>query len=153
MTKRLSFPRRRVSGLAFICGLLLASSLHAAEIQAKNAWVRGTVPAQTSTGAFLTITSSEDARLLSIASPIARTVEIHNTENHGGVVHMGAVDSLALPAGKAVELKPGGHHVMLMGLTRPVKAGDKVPLKITVEDRKGKRQTVDVSAEVRPLGQ
>jgi periplasmic copper chaperone A len=66
---------------------------------------------------------------------------------------MHPVDGLALPAGKAVDLKPGGYHVMLMGLSKPVSAGDKVPIVLTVEDRKGKRSNVEVKAEVRPLGQ
>jgi copper(I)-binding protein len=71
---------------------------------------------------------------------------------HGNVMHMQAVEAVPLPAGKAVQLKPGGHHVMLMGLAKPVKAGEKVPLKLTVEDARGKRSIVEVAAEVRPLG-
>ena len=64
-----------------------------------------------------------------------------------------AVESLSLPAGQRVELKPGGYHVMLEGLARPLAAGDKVPLTFTIEDRSGKRTTLEVKAEVRPLGQ
>jgi copper(I)-binding protein len=65
---------------------------------------------------------------------------------------MSAVESVPLPAGKAVELKPGGLHVMLMGLANPLKPGDKVPLTFTIEDKGGKRTQLDVSAEVRPIG-
>lgn len=138
---------------AFICGLtLFVPHLHA-ETKVTDAWVRGTVPAQKTTGAFLTITSSEDAKLVGVASPIADMVELHLTSNKGGVMHMGHVEGIELPAGKAVKLEPGGHHVMLMGLRAPVKAGASVPLTLTLEDRKGRRSTVEVAASVRPLGQ
>jgi copper(I)-binding protein len=58
---------------------------------------------------------------------------------------------VALPAGKAVQLKPGGHHVMLMGVSKALKAGDTVPITLTIEE-KGKRSTLEVKAAVRPLG-
>ena len=67
-------------------------------------------------------------------------------------MHMHAVESVALPAGKRIEFKPGGYHVMLMDLAKPLVAGDKVPLTFTVEDSRGKRSTFEVKAEVRPLG-
>jgi periplasmic copper chaperone A len=138
---------------AFICGSVLACTAAIADVRTTNAWVRGTVPAQTTTGAFLTVTSSEDAKLVGVSTPIAQTAEIHKTENHAGMMHMDEVRSLELPAGKPVALQPGGYHVMLMGVKAPVKEGAKVPLKLTIEDRKGKRTTVDVQATVRPLGQ
>lgn len=119
----------------------------------KDAWVRGTVPAQKSTGAFAILTSSEDAKLVGVKSPIAKTVEVHESMTMGGMAHMQAVDSLPLPAGKAVKLEPGGYHVMLMGLAKPAKAGDKVPLTFVIEDRNGKRSNVEAQALVRPLGQ
>jgi copper(I)-binding protein len=136
---------------AFICGLFLAFASQAAEVTVKDAWVRGTVPAQKTTGAFATLTSSEDAKLVAVRSPAAKTVEVHESMMHGGMMHMQAVDSVALPAGKAVELKPGGYHVMLIGLTQPLETGGKVPLEFVIEDAKGKRSTVAAQAEVRPL--
>jgi len=131
---------------------LFACTLAHAEVTAKDAWVRGTVPAQTSTGAFMTLTSTVDAKVLSASSPAAKTVEIHESMTHGGVSHMHAVDAVALPAGKPVELKPGGHHVMLMGLAKPLKAGERVPITFTIEEKGGKRIQLQVDAEVRPLG-
>jgi copper(I)-binding protein len=130
---------------------VIASPLVHAEVTVKDAWVRGTVPAQTTTGAFMTLTSTTDAKLLSAASPLAKTVEIHESMMHGSTAHMHAVEAVVLPAGKAVSLKPGGHHVMLMGLARPLKPGDTVPLTLTIEE-KGKRSTLQVQAAVRPLG-
>jgi copper(I)-binding protein len=133
--------------------LALSSLAVCAEVTVKDAWVRGTVPAQKSTGAFLTITSSEDARVVAASSPWAGMAEIHMSEQKGGVMQMHALDALALPAGKAVELKPGANHIMLMGLTRPIVANDTVPILLTIEDRKGKRTTLEIKARVRPLGQ
>ena len=134
-----------------VIAALLCCTAHA-EVTVKDAWVRGTVAAQTVTGAFMTVTSSEDAKLVAARSPIASMTEIHRSTMKDGVNRMDAAGAVALPAGKAVELKPGGYHVMLMGIAKPVVAGAKVPIQLTVEDRRGKRSTIEVQAEVRPLG-
>jgi len=131
--------------------LAAAASLAQAEVTVKDAWVRGTVPAQTTTGAFMTLTSTAEAKLVSVASPVAKAVEIHESMMHGSTAQMHEVAAVALPAGKPVQLKPGGHHVMLMGLAKPLKPGDTVPLTLTIEE-KGKRSKVEVKAAVRPLG-
>jgi copper(I)-binding protein len=131
---------------------LLLSTPAFAGVTATDAWVRGTVPAQDSTGAFLTLRSSDAATVVAVRSPLARSAEIHSSAMDNGVMRMRAMDNLALPAGKDVELRPGGHHIMLMGLARPLVAGDKVPLALVIEDAAGKRTTVEVAAEVRALG-
>jgi periplasmic copper chaperone A len=135
--------------LVALCTAL--SSLACAEVTVKDAWVRGTVPAQTTTGAFMTLTSTTEAKLVSAASPVARSVEIHESMMHGSTAHMHEVEAVPLPAGKPVSLKPGGHHVMLIGLAKQLKAGDTVPLTLTIEE-KGKRSTLEVKAAVRPIG-
>jgi copper(I)-binding protein len=61
--------------------------------------------------------------------------------------------SVALPAGKPVELKPGGYHLMLMGVERTLGAGDRIPFNLTIADRNGKKTRIEVKADVRPLGQ
>ncbi|MDQ3026632.1 MAG: copper chaperone PCu(A)C [Pseudomonadota bacterium] len=136
----------------FLAFVLAASSLAHAEVTAKDAWVRGTVPAQKITGAFMTLTSTEDAKIVGAASPAAKKTEIHASMMMGGVNHMHAIDAIALPAGKPVELKPGGNHVMLMDLTRQVLPGESVPIVFTIEGKDGKRTQVEVKAQVRPLG-
>ena len=136
---------------AFICGFIAFDVF--AGVTATEAWVRGTVAAQKATGAFVTLEASENSKVVGVSSPAAKTAEIHASEHKDGVMHMHAVESLSLPAGQRVELKPGGYHVMLEGLARPLAAGDKVPLTFTIEDRSGKRTTLEVKAEVRPLGQ
>ena len=131
--------------------VLCAGAAHAS-VTATEAWVRGTVPAQKTTGAFVTLHSSEGARLVGVTTPAAQSAEIHASEEKQGVMHMHALDSIDLPAGRPVELKPGGFHIMLVNLTRPLAAGEQVPLTFTVEDRRGKRTQVEVRAQVRPLG-
>jgi len=138
---------------SFLLAISLFSAMAIAEVTVKDAWVRGTVAAQTTTGAFMTITSSEEAKLVGARSGIAKTTEIHQSMLMDGVNHMHAADAVALPAGKPIELKPGGYHVMLMGLARPVAAGQKVAIELTIEDKRGKRSKVEVQADVRPLGQ
>jgi copper(I)-binding protein len=131
---------------------LAASSLAAiAEVTVSDAWVRGTVPAQKSTGAFMTLHSTDHARIVEVRTPVAQIAEIHASEMQGGVMQMHAMEDFLLLPGKRVELKPGGYHIMLMGLARPLAAGDSVPLTIVIEEAKGKRQTLEVKAEVRPL--
>jgi periplasmic copper chaperone A len=137
---------------AAVIAIALASASAFAEVTVKDAWVRGTVAAQKTTGAFMTLTSSEDAKVVAVRSPVAKEAEIHQSMMHDGVAHMHPAESLALPSGQAVQLKPGGYHVMLMGLAKPVFPGDKVPMTLTIEDAKGKRSTLEVQAVVRPLG-
>ena len=133
--------------------MLVATAVPAwGEVTAKDAWVRGTVQAQKITGAFMTLTSTEDAKIVAASSPAAKKTEIHASMMMGGVNHMHAIDAIALPAGKPVELKPGGNHVMLMELTRQVLPGESVPIVFTIEGKDGKRTQVEVKAQVRPLG-
>ena len=134
----------------FICGFFALDAT--AAVTATDAWVRGTVPAQQTTGAFVTFESTEAAKVVGVKSPASRIAEIHLSEHKDGVMHMHAVESIALPAGKRVELKPGGYHVMLVGLEKQLAAGDRVPLLFTIEDGRGRRSTLEVAAEVRPLG-
>jgi copper(I)-binding protein len=152
---RPSASDRRSSALPKLVGCLvlaLCALDGEAAVTATDAWVRGTVPAQKATGAYLTLVSTENARLVKVATPAAASAEIHESEMERGTMRMKPVEFVALPAGKRVELKPGGYHVMLLGVARPLAAGDSVPLTLTLEAPDGKRTTLDVKAEVRPLG-
>jgi len=97
------------------------------------------------------LVSPADASLVAAASPAAANVEIHESSMQEGVMRMRAVQRVPLRANQAFDLKPGGHHVMLMGLRTPLNAGEHVPITLTFEDATGKRSTVEVSAAVRPL--
>ena len=122
-----------------------------ADVTVKDSWVRGTTPAQKATGAFMQITSSDAATLLSASSPAAGVVEIHTMKMEDGVMKMRALPKLDLPAGKAVQLQPGGNHVMLMDLKQQMKPGDVVPITLKIEGKDKKVQTVEIKAEVRDL--
>ncbi len=134
--------------------LLLASALFTAlvahaQVKVDDPWVRATVAPQKATGAFMQLTSTKAAKVVAASSPVAETVEIHEMKMDDGVMKMRAVDALALPAGQAVALKPGSYHVMLMGLKAPIKAGETVPLTLTVEGEDKQRTTVEIKAEAR----
>lgn len=144
-------PRNfRLAALATAATLLTLPAW--AQTEVKDAWVRGTVVQQKATGAFMQLTSKQGGKLVAAASPVAGVVEIHEMKMEGNMMKMAAVAGLELPAGKAVELKPGGYHVMLMDLKQALKAGDTVPLTLTVEGKDGKKETVEVQAPVRALG-
>lgn len=134
---------------ALLAALALASTPAFAQTTVADAWVRGTVAQQKATGLFAQITSSRGGRLVSASSPAAGVVEIHEMKMEGDVMRMRAVTELALPAGQAVALKPGGYHVMLMDLKQPLKAGDSVPVTFVVEGLDKKRETIEVKAAVR----
>lgn len=129
--------------------VLLSAFAAQAQVTVKDAWVRATVAQQKATGAFMQLQSAQDAKLISAQSPVAGVVEVHEMRMDGGVMKMRAVPKLALPAGKAVDLKPGSYHVMLMDLKGQVKDGDTVPVTLVVEGQDGKRQTLDIQAVAR----
>ncbi|WP_310384220.1 copper chaperone PCu(A)C [Roseateles sp.] len=132
--------------------LVLSAAQASAQVEISEPWVRATVAQQKATGAFLQLKAKTDSRLVEVRSSVAGVVEVHEMAMEGDVMKMRAVDSLALPAGKTVELKPGGYHVMLMALKAPIKAGDSVPLTLVFEGTDKKRQTVEIKAEARQLG-
>lgn len=139
---------------SFFCGsLLLATSLTSAFAQTvvSDAWVRATVPQQKATGAFMKLQNAQGGRLVEAKSPVAAIVEIHEMRMDNNVMKMRAISGLDLPAGKSVELQPGGYHIMLIDLKQQVKEGDKVPLTLVIESKDKKRETVEVQATVKAM--
>jgi len=133
-----------------VSALFIASASHA-QIVIGEPWVRATVPQQTGTGAFMTLTSETDTKLVAADSPVAEHVEVHEMTMEDNVMKMRQISGLALPAGQTVELKPGGYHIMLIDLHAQVKEGEQVPLTLTFEAADGQRSTLDLQAPVRPL--
>jgi copper(I)-binding protein len=142
----------RLPALTLATLLALTAGTAMAQTTVKDAWVRGTVPQQKATGLFAKITSVQGGKLVGASSPMAAAAEVHEMILVGNVMKMRPVPVLELPAGKAVELKPGGYHVMLLELKQPLKAGDIVPVTLVVEGKDGKRESVEVKATVRALG-
>ncbi len=130
---------------------LCAASAALAQVTVTEPWVRGTVGGMKATGAFMQISAKADTRLVGAASPVAKVVEIHEMAMVDNVMRMRAVAALPVAAGKPVELRPGGYHVMLIDIVRPLEAGTTVPITLTFEGSNGRRETVEVKAEVRPL--
>jgi len=138
--------------LSTTLALLLATTLAHAQTTVAEPWVRGTVAQQKASGMFARITSAQGGRLVSASSPVAGVVEIHEMAMSGDVMRMRALpNGLDLPAGKAVELKPGGFHIMLMDLKQQLKAGDTVPVTLVIESADKKRETVEIKAPVKAM--
>jgi len=136
---------------AMVAGLLIASMPAQAEVSVSAPWVRGVVTGQTDTGAFMVLKSSQTTELVKADSPVAKLVQIHEMKMDGDMMQMRPVKGVALPEGKDVALRPGGYHVMLMGLTKPLIKGELVPITLTFKDKDGKTESVEVKAEVRDL--
>jgi len=143
-------PKNRISvfSVSIALALLAATAAHA-QVTVQDAWVRASVPNQKATGAFMRLNAAKDTRLVSVSSPAAPLAEIHEMKMEGDVMKMREVPAVELPAGKAVELKPGGYHVMLMDLPKPVKEGDTVPITLVFEGKDGKRESMEVKAQAR----
>lgn len=131
---------------------LTATAWAQTTVKVEDAWVRGTVATQKASGAFMRLTPSANARLVSAQSPVAGVVEIHEMAMENDVMKMRQVPGLDLAAGRTLELKPGGYHVMLMDLKQQLKAGESVPLTLVFEDSAKKRFTQEIQAPVTALG-
>jgi copper(I)-binding protein len=135
--------------LAALIGCLSCVPAACAAVTATEAWVRATVPGQQVAAGYVKLRSDEPAALVGVRTPAAGHAEIHEMSLQNGVMKMRPVQKIPLPAGRTVELKPGGYHLMLMELPHPLQAGDKVQLTLTVEGKSGRREDVRLEAEVR----
>jgi len=122
-----------------------AVSAFAQNVTVTDAWARATVQGQKATGAFMKITAKDNAMLVGVSSPAAGLAEIHEMKVEKDVMKMAPLaNGLDLPAGKVVELKPGGYHVMLMDLKSPLTKDTTVPLTLTLQDAKGVKSNVEL---------
>jgi periplasmic copper chaperone A len=135
--------------LAALVAATLSPSAFAQSVEVRDPWVRAAVPGQMATGAFMKITAKEGSRLVSASSPVAGVTEVHEMKMEGNIMKMRALESgLELPAGKTVELKPGGYHVMLMDLKGPLAKDSTVPLTLVFKDAKGVESRVELKVPV-----
>lgn len=124
------------AALTALTAAATAAFAHDAAISVESAWTRATAPSAKNGGAYMTIrnTGPADDRLVAAASPAATRAELHAHTMTDGVMRMRPVaDGVAVPAGGAAELKPGGLHVMLLGLTAPLAEGATIPVTLTFE--------------------
>ena len=137
------------AALAALSALCVAgTSAYAQTIEVKDAWVRSTVEGQQGTGAFMKITARETVRLVGISSSMAGIAEVHEMKLENDVMKMRRLSVLVFPAGKTVELKPGGYHVMLMDLKQPLPKGSTMPLTLRFKDAKGADSKVELTVPV-----
>lgn len=114
----------------------------------EGAWVRATVAGQKSSGAYMRITASAATRLVGVSSPVAGVAEVHEMKMNGDIMTMRGVPSIELAAGKALDLKPGGYHVMLMDLKQPLLVGGAVPLSLKFRNAAGAESRVEITVPV-----
>ena len=143
----------RVRSSSWLMAVALAGvlSVARAEVTVDHPWIRGTVGGQSTTGAFMTIRSTEATELIRVSSPAAASAALHKMVMADSMMSMEPVASLPIPAHGEVELKPGTYHVMLVGLKRRLAAGSSVPLILTFRGVDRVERSITVQAKVSGL--
>ncbi len=137
-----------------LCAFLIAcmasfASIAAETVNISQAWARATAPGQEVGAAYMVLQSAADATLTNVTSPAADSIEIHKMWMNRGVMEMRMLESLPLPAGKAVKLEPGGFHLMLFDLKKPLRVGDQLTLTLKIKDKDGKSHSQLVRVPVK----
>jgi copper(I)-binding protein len=130
--------------LAVLLGLSIASCARPAAIEIKDAWMRETVGSAANAAVFMTVSSSSDDRLISASTPAAKRTDLMTMRGDGSTMEMIYLKGVDIPAGKPVKLNAGGLHIWLADLTKPLKAGDSVPLVLRFEKAGQRQLTVPV---------
>lgn len=126
----------------------MAAMAQTAAVKVEGAWARATVQGQKGTGAFMSLTAKDGAQLVGVSTPVAGVAEVHEMKMEGDVMKMRALPSLDLPAGKKVDLKPGGYHVMLMDLKAPLAKDSTIPVTLLFKDAKGVESKLELKLPV-----
>jgi periplasmic copper chaperone A len=127
---------------ATLLAATLSTALWAQNVEVQGAWARATVQGQMATGAFMKLTAKEGAR---------RVTEVHEMVLVDNVMKMRALPGLDLPAGKLVELKPGGYHVMLLDLKAPLQKDTTIPMTLVFKDAKGVESKTELKVPVNQM--
>lgn len=138
----MNMRRFTVMALGSLVGSLLVSGAawahaDAAHVKVENAWARASVAGQQASGAFMRLTAQEPLKLVGVETSAAAVAEVHEMKMEGDVMRMRAIEALDLPQGVAVELKPGGYHLMLQQLKAPLVKDTQVPITLVFKDVKG----------------
>jgi copper(I)-binding protein len=133
-----------------VSGAAIAHDYQVKSLRVSNPFARATPPGARVAGAFMTIrnTGPEADRLVSVSSPVAGLVEIHEMAMEGGMMKMRALKGIDLKPGATVELAPGGYHVMLEDLKQPLKQGEQIPVQLTFE----KAGVLEIKVNVEAMG-
>jgi len=135
--------------LLLLACLTPLASLADQQITVSHSWARATMPGQEVGAAYMQLQSSTDATLTEVSSPAADSIEIHKMAMKDGVMEMRMMESLPLPAGKVVKLEPGGFHLMLFDLKRPLKAGESLSLSLKFKEKSGKSYTQQIQVPIK----
>ncbi|GGH57619.1 transporter [Comamonas phosphati] len=133
---------------ALFSGAVLAHP-DAAHVEAQNAWARASVPGQQGSGAFMRLTAKEPLTLVGVETPVAGVAEVHEMKMDGDVMRMRAIEALELPQGVAVDLKPGGYHIMLQQLKAPLAKDTQAPITLVFKNAKGEVSRLHLQVPVR----
>ena len=144
---------RIVVGAAWLLVLLPHWAIAAANdvVRISDVWVRATLPGQSVGAAYMRVRSKEDVTLIEVTSTVSRTAELHQMSMLGDLMRMREVKALKVSRDKETALEPGGTHVMLIDLKRPMKAGDALTLKLTFRRADGSTFVLPVSARVKSM--
>jgi periplasmic copper chaperone A len=126
-----------------------ATARQADRVTVSGAWVRESLPGRPATSGYLTLANrgSAPARLVGGLTKAARVVELHEMRTDGDTMKMRRIEGIDLPAGGKVDLRPGGLHLMLIGLEAPLRRGETVALALRFSDG----SALDVDFDIRPL--
>jgi copper(I)-binding protein len=116
--------------IALACSLYVAVS--SAYVEVSDAYVRGLPPGQPNTAAFMTVLNDtiDDMTLIGVSTAAAKTVEMHRHSHVNGVMQMRQVRAIDIDSGERFEFSPGGYHIMLIGLYKPLRHGDNIELEL-----------------------
>jgi len=149
-TERQPLSLKHLIGTAALALATLAAQAHEFKLGAitiGHPYARATAAGQPTGGGYLSFANAGPAdKLLSVSADVAKSVELHEMKMESDVMKMRQVDGIDAPAGKKVELKPGGYHIMFVGLKAPLKAGDKFPAKLKFEKAGEVEVTFNVEA-------
>lgn len=134
-------------GFSFVA---VAQDFRVGDLRVDRPWARATAGMARNGAAYLTVSNHGEVpdKLIAIATPVARMAAVHSVVMVDNVMKMQPVAGIEVHPGEPVVLRPGGLHVMLMGLTRPLKVGETFPLSVTFE----KAGTIEVQVVVRKAG-
>ena len=133
----------------FIASILISACSKQDSIEIKNQWARASNDGQDVSAAYMTIVSNEDTSLIAIDSDVADVIEIHSMSMENGVMKMRMLDTLDLIAGKPTELIPGGFHLMLFDLKKPLAAGKEAHFTLHFKNKAGQEKTISVTSPIK----
>lgn len=128
---------KQITQTFLLAGLLLSSGITFAKgLSIEEPYVREVPPGQMISASFMTLKNDNDKEiaLIKASSDVAKTVELHEHVHEGGMMKMRLVPKISIPAKGTRSLKPGGYHIMLIGLQRKIKAGDKVTINLEFDN-------------------